>query len=200
MVGVHVGLALHYGWAVAITASTDPAHHAHPAVVDRRRIELIEPGLPAAPIHHEGGAHDLHRRGPVLDDDALARLVEEVRASAWRTVTAELAALAADLPSPVASLSVPSWDERLPADIASLRRVPWESRADSAMYRQLAADAAAARGWQVHRYDPRRVEAQAAEILGASARDVLHGPRARLGPPWTKDHRTALAAAVLAAS
>ena len=29
---------------------------------------------------------------------------------------------------------------------------------------------------------------------------ILHGPRAMLGPPWTKDHRTALAATVLAAS
>jgi hypothetical protein len=29
---------------------------------------------------------------------------------------------------------------------------------------------------------------------------VLHGPRARLGPPWTKDHRTALAATVVASA
>jgi hypothetical protein len=28
---------------------------------------------------------------------------------------------------------------------------------------------------------------------------VLHGPRARLGAPWSKDHRMALAATVLAA-
>jgi hypothetical protein len=26
---------------------------------------------------------------------------------------------------------------------------------------------------------------------------VLHGPRATLGPPWSKDHRMALAATIL---
>jgi hypothetical protein len=29
---------------------------------------------------------------------------------------------------------------------------------------------------------------------------VLYGPRERLGPPWAKDHRIALAATVLASS
>ena len=73
---MRVGIAHHYGWAVAVTASADHA------VVDRRRIELIDSGLPAAPVHHEGGPHLLHRTGEPLDDDALERLVAEVRASA----------------------------------------------------------------------------------------------------------------------
>jgi len=38
---------------------------------------------------------------------------------------------------------------------------------------------------------------QAVGLLGERADDVLQGPRARLGPPWTKDHRTALAAAIV---
>src|SRR3712207_6940838 len=29
---------------------------------------------------------------------------------------------------------------------------------------------------------------------------LLHGPRTTLGPPWSKDHRTALAATIVAAS
>ena len=37
-------------------------------------------------------------------------------------------------------------------------------------------------------------------LLGERAREVLHGPRAILGPPWAKDHRAALAATVVAAS
>jgi hypothetical protein len=45
---MRVGIAHHLGWAVAVTASAD--HQ----VVDRRRIDLIEPGMPTAPIHHEG--------------------------------------------------------------------------------------------------------------------------------------------------
>lgn len=66
------------------------------------------------------------------------------------------------------------------------------------MYRQVLAELVGNRGWTVHLDDAKAVEAQAAEILGSRAHDVLHGPRARLGPPWTRDHRTALAATVLA--
>jgi hypothetical protein len=67
------------------------------------------------------------------------------------------------------------------------------------MYCQVLAEVAAERGWDVHRYDAKIVEAEASAILGDRAHDVLHGPRATLGPPWSKDHRTALAATVLAA-
>ncbi len=55
-----------------------------------------------------------------------------------------------------------------------------------------------ARGWEVHCYDAKHIEAQAADLLGERAEEVLRGPRATLGPPWTKDHRVALAATVLA--
>ena len=66
------------------------------------------------------------------------------------------------------------------------------------MYCQVLSECAHVRGWEVHLFDARAVEAQAARILGARAADVLRGPRVTLGPPWTKDHRVALAATVLA--
>ena len=78
------------------------------------------------------------------------------------------------------------------------RRAPHEARADAIMYRRLLAELARARGWEVHGYDAKRVEAQAAGLLGDRADDVLRGPRETLGAPWTKDHRAALAATVLA--
>jgi hypothetical protein len=65
------------------------------------------------------------------------------------------------------------------------------------MYRQVLSEVALDRGFRVHLYDARLVEAQAAGLLGGRAEAVLHGPRARLGPPWAKDHRTALAATVV---
>jgi hypothetical protein len=34
-------------------------------------------------------------------------------------------------------------------------------------------------------------------MLGARADEVLYGPRASFGAPWSKDHRMALAATVL---
>lgn len=189
---MRLGIAHHLGWAVVITASAD--HE----VVDRRRIELIEPGLPTAPIHHEGGAHAMHRTADPLDDDALAPLVAKVRASAIRATSAALDELVAALPAPVVSMSVRAWPADFPEDIAVQRRIPYESRADSVMYCQVLAELASERGWAVHLYDHRNVEEEAASILGARADDVLHGPRSRLGPPWSKDHRTALAATIVA--
>src|SRR3954452_23902141 len=113
---MRVGIAHHFGWAVAVTASAD--HE----VVDRRRMELIEPGLPSAPVHHEGGPHLLHREGEPLDDDALAPLVAEVRASVVRATSVALDELAAASPEPIASMSLRAWPEDFPEDIAVQRR------------------------------------------------------------------------------
>ena len=190
---MRLGIAHHLGWAVAVTASAD--HE----VVDRRRIELLEPGLPAAPVHHEGGAHPLHAPAVPLDDDALAALVAEVRASARRATAASLDELAAALPAPILSVSLRAWPTDFPEDVAVQRRVPFESQADSVMYRRVLADLAHGRGWEVHHYDAKGVEPEAARLLGERADEVLRRPRATLGPPWSKDHRMALAATVLAA-
>jgi hypothetical protein len=54
-VTMRLGIAHHLGWAVAVVSSAD--HN----VMDRRQVELVEPGLPAAPSQHDGGAHLLHR-------------------------------------------------------------------------------------------------------------------------------------------
>jgi hypothetical protein len=189
---MRLGVAHHLGWAVVVTASAD--HQ----VIDRRRIELIEPDVPAAPIHHQGGAHAMHRTADPLDDAALQRLVADVRASSARATAAALDELASGLPQPVVSLSVRSWPEDFPDDIAAQRRIPYESRADSVMYCRVLADVARERGWLVHRYSQKDVESVAARILGDSADEVLRGPRKTLGPPWSKDHRTALAATVAA--
>jgi hypothetical protein len=180
---MRVGVADHFGWAVAVTASAD--HE----VVDRRRIELIEPGVSAAPIHYDSKRLDLA---------ATAALVAAVRASVVRATSAALDALAAALPEPVVSISLRAWPPDFPDDIAVQRRSPHEARADAIMYRQILAEVAHARGWQIHCYLAKDVLGQAVELLGARADEVLEGPRAAIGPPWTKDHRTALAATVVA--
>lgn len=188
---MRLGIAHHLGWAVAITASAD--HN----VVDRRRIELIEPGLPNAPIHHEGGPHSLHRGTELLDDDALAALVAKVRASVVRATSRELDDLTTTLPEPIVSMSLRAWPADFPKKIALQRRVPYESRADSLMYRRVLADLADARGWMVHLYNDKDVENEAVRRLGDRADEVLHGARARLGAPWSKDHRMALASTIV---
>jgi len=181
--GMRVAIADHFGWAIAVTASAD--HE----VVDRRRIELVEAGVSAAPIHYES------RR---LDVAATAALVARVRASVARASSAALEEIATALPAPVASISLRTWPRDFPADIAIQRHAPYEARADAIMYRQELAKLARARGWDVHLYDAKAVVDQAVSLLGERADEVLQGPRATIGPPWTKDHRVALAAAIVA--
>ena len=115
-----------------------------------------------------------------------------------RATSAALDELAAALPEPVVSISLRAWPPDFPDDIAVQRRAPYEARADAIMYRQVLADLAHARGWDVHLYQAKDVEGQAAAILAGGAGEVLDGPARRLGPPWTKDHRMALAATIVA--
>jgi hypothetical protein len=180
---MRLGIADHLGWAIAVTASAD--HE----VVDRRRIELIEPGITPAPIHYTRGR---------LDVAPLAALVAEVRASVVRAASAALDEIAAVLSAPVVSISLRAWPLDFPDDIAVQIRAPYESRADAIMYRQALSELAHARGWDVHLYDAKSVVGQAVSALGDRADEVLLGPRATMGPPWTKDHRIALAATIVA--
>ena len=60
------GVSDHNGWAVVVCVADGK-------VFDRRRIELVEPGLPCMPHHHEGQALPI--------GEAVA-LVARVRASA----------------------------------------------------------------------------------------------------------------------
>lgn len=180
---MRLGIADHLGWAVAVAASADHA------VADRRRIELVEPGMTQAPIHYES-RH--------LDVAATAALVAEVCASVARASSAALDEIASALPEPIVSISLRAWPPDFPDDIAVQRRAPYEARADAIMYRQILAELAQARGWEVHLFDAKAVEGQAARVLGERADEVLHGPRAAMGPPWTADHRIALAATVVA--
>jgi hypothetical protein len=66
------------------------------------------------------------------------------------------------------------------------------------MYCEVLAQLASDRGWDLSAYDAKTVEADAAVLLGGRANQVLHGPRTTLGSPWSKDHRVALAATILA--
>jgi hypothetical protein len=124
--------------------------------------------------------------------------VAEVRTSVIRATSAGLDEIVTAVPEPVTAIAVRAWPADFPEDIATLRRVPYESRADSVMYCQVLAQLGRERGWSVLTYNARDVEGEAARFLGPRADEVLLGPRASLGPPWAKDHRLALAATIVA--
>jgi hypothetical protein len=169
---MRLGIYDHFGWAVAVTVDD------RGQVVDRRRMELVEPDVTPAPIHYDGKS---------LDVQGVTALVQEVRASIARATARELDELTEALPAPVESISLRTWSPDFPTDIETQLRSPYEARADAIMYRQILAEAAEARGWAVVLYE-------AKQVLGAVDDAVLQAPRIVLGTPWTKDHRTALAA------
>jgi hypothetical protein len=69
------------------------------------------------------------------------------------------------------------------------------------MYRKALAFAAEARGWPVHWYDAKKVLGAASQALGVEnlGAHFLY-VRSAVGPPWDKDHKLAMAAAIVTAN
>ena len=89
----------------------------------------------------------------------------------------------------------------LPPTIAErIRNYRAQNVADWVMYRKALATAAEARGSLVHWYDSKNVLDSASQTLRVENFDAhfLH-LRRTVGPPWDKDHKLAMAAAIVAA-
>jgi hypothetical protein len=173
------GVSDHAGWAVVVCV-------ANGEVLDRRRIELIAPGLPSLPHHHEA---------QMLPMGEAVALVERVRASAVLCARNALQALPAELAA-IAIRKRPMLPPTIAERITNYRA---QNVADTVMYRDAIAEAAQALGWSVTEYDAKTVLNEAAEALGLediSARFRKIGQA--LGPPWRKDHQLATAAAIVA--
>src|SRR6476620_2289179 len=94
-----IGVAEQGNWAVLVTVAPTGE------LLDRRRIDLTERGLPAHPHHHEGSwAVGRYVNSPWARKISLAEavtLVERVRESAVRGAGGGLEALAAAVPVPI---------------------------------------------------------------------------------------------------
>lgn len=191
-----VGVAENGNSAVLVTVAAGE-------LLDRRRIDLTEPGLPTHPHHHEGS----WAMGRYLDTPGARRLslaeavalVERVRASAARGAREALELLAATVPVPIARIAIRDYPT-LPATVEErISDHRAQTYADSVMYRQALATAAAARGWAVHWYDREQVFRDAARALGGKDVDALLRDMGRsIGPPWQARHKLAAAAALAA--
>ncbi len=158
-------------------------------LLDRRRVELVDEGLPAIPHHHEAQGLPL--------DEAVA-LVERVRASAERHAVLALDAVA-EAVQPILGIALRTCPELPPTIAERLNDYRARNVADWVMYRQALAAAAAARGWPVYWYDPKKVFARAAQALHIASFDARFlDMRKAVGPPWTQDHKLATAAAIIA--
>jgi hypothetical protein len=180
-----IGVSDHGGWVVLVTVARDGT------LLDRRRVELVDEGLPKIPHHSEG------QRLPL--DEAVA-LVERVRVSAEKHAVLALDAVAMAVPRilGVALRECP----RLPSTIGErIKDYRAQNVADWVMYRKALASAAEARGWPVHWYDAKSVSAAASVALRVKSFDAhFLQMRKTVGPPWNNDHKIAMASAIVAAS
>ena len=172
-------------------------------LLDRRRVELIDRGLPTHPHHHEGSwAVGRYLNTPWARALSLAdavALVERVRTSAARGARDSLEALAAAVPVPIARIAIRACPKLPPTTEERIANNRAQTVADSVMYREALAMAAAARGWSVHWYDRERLSHQAAAALGREDVDaVLRAMGRSIGPPWQARHKLAAAAALAA--
>jgi len=183
----------HAGWAHILCVAA-PGNV--PAVVERRRIVLIDPGLPTMPYHHESLAMR------VDEADALVmrvrRSIAECASRALRKVVADLAHTHA-----VVALAIrePPFPE-LPASVATVRQsYQLQCAADGMMYQLALCGAARDLGLEVHLCRRGEERARAAARLGVPPRDLASfvdvGGRPA-GPPWTAEHRAAFAAGIAA--
>jgi hypothetical protein len=179
-----LGVSDHGGWAVFVTADADGT------LLARRRVELVDEGLPKIPHHSEG------QRLPL---EEAVELVERVRASAERCAPLVLQDVATTVPARILGIALRQCPELPPTIAERITNYRASNVADWVMYRRALAAAAEARGWPVHWYDPRQVYELASKALGIENIDAHFVQlRRSIGPPWGQDHKLAMAAAVAA--
>jgi hypothetical protein len=179
-----VGVSDHGGWAVLVTVARDGT------LIDRRRVELVGEGLPKLPHHSEG-------QGLPLDE--AVELVERVRQSAERCAVLALDAVTMAVPR-ILGVALRKCPQLPPTIAERIKDYRAQNNADWVMYRKALASAAEARGWPVHWYDAKSVLGAASQVLGVENLDAhFLQVRRAMGPPWSKDHKLAMAAAIVTA-
>lgn len=182
--GAIIGISDHGGWAILVTVTRDGA------LLDRRRVELVDDSLPALPHHHQAQTLPL--------EEGVA-LVERVRASAERHAVLALDAVALSV-RPILGVALRNYQQLPPTIAERIKDHRARNVADWVMYRKALAAAATARGWSVHLYDAKNVTAAASQALRVENFEAhFLAMRRSVGPPWNNDHKLAMAAAIVAA-
>ena len=191
-----VSVADHTGWAHLVCVA---ARGNVPVVIARRRVALIDKGLPTMPYEHETAAMREEEANAVI-----ARVRQSIAArtsDALRRVVIELA------PAHTAvalAIREPAY-ETLPATVAAVRiSHRLLCAADGMLYQLAICRAARQLNLDVQMCRRGQEAVRAAQQLGmtsAAIEDFVSRAGRPAGPPWTQEHRRAYAAgiAVLAA-
>jgi hypothetical protein len=188
-----LGIAAHAGWAHVVCVS---ARDRRPFVVTRRRIVLIDPGLPTQPYHHETLA---------MRPDEAEALVASVRKSIAANTDRALQQLVDEVAREHAVKAVairkPTFPT-LPASVAAVHAsYPLQCSADGLLYHLAICRAANGLGLDVRLSRRGEEAALAAAALGVDpevVEEFVSGAGRPTGPPWGVDHRRAYAAGIAA--
>ena len=187
-----IGIEDHYAWANLVTVTTSGPND---ILLDKRRVELLDPQLTASPYHHET------RNMPLSEAE---KLVRAVKTSANKRAASALSSLIEEL-APTkcrgVAIRVPPLPD-LPATVAEAHANTWiMNRADGMIYHQALTQAAAQLNLRVFYFEKDNVLELAAQARGKTARDLERHLKAvgqALGPPWRKGHVVACAGAIFA--
>ena len=188
-----ISVADHAGWAHVVCVAA-PSHV--PTVVERRRVTLIDAGLPTLPYHHESIG--------MREDEANA-LIARVRRSIAECTSRALHEVVTDLAPvhPVVALAIrePPFPE-LPDTVAAVRQsYRLQCAADGMMYQLALSRAARDLGLEVDLCRRGEETARAAarlEVHPDAVASFVSGTGRPSGPPWTQEHRRAYAAGIAA--
>ena len=177
MTRIALGIAPHNGWSNFVTVAI---RKGSPVILDRRRVELLDPGLPTQPYHHETvGMNSVEGE----------ELVQRVRTSAIHCAEGALKQLLSKHAITAIGMRQPPLPQS-PETIAEVHaNYHIFSRADSMIYHDALHHAA-----QVLSIHVTLVPARTAHSLDA----WIAEQRTVLGPPWQQDHKDATMRALIA--
>jgi hypothetical protein len=188
-----ISVADHTGWAYLVCVA---AQDGVPEVLTRRKVALIERGLPTLPYEHDSAA--------MREDEAQA-LVERVRRSIAICSADALQRLVTDLAPTNALVSLairkPPFP-KLPKSVAAVRSsYRLLCAADGMMYQLAICRAARDLGLDVQLCRRGEETTRAAAIVGTTPGEIeefITRTGRPAGPPWTLEHRRAYAAGIAA--
>ncbi|MFB4275999.1 MULTISPECIES: hypothetical protein [unclassified Nonomuraea] len=185
----------HCGWAVLVAVGGGPAA---PEVLMRERVALLDdPSLPDQPYHAAAG----------LDAGAAGELIARVERSARTAAREALDAAALNLAQAGHDVhgvaldlgAVGAGRMTIPGDLTEvLAKHHYLHGAEGELYHEALAEAARGAGLAVSRYDFKQLRDTAARVLGPGVVERVDGLRTQVGSPWTRDHKDATLAALLA--
>jgi len=181
-----VGVSEHNGWAIFVCVS---AEKGRAVIVDRRRVQLIDAGLPRQPYHHEATQLDLAQA-----EKLIGRVEDSAAANALKRVEELQRDIAVGYR--LTAITIREDPTRpLPKTVAEiLSHHPSMHAAEGVLYRHALRGAGKNAGIEVESYPRKNAMAHFAGRLETdeeSLNDLLKKMRKSLGPPWQKDHKVA---------